>query len=101
MLAKSSVLLALAAAATAAPAPASPQLAARDTSDKPATLPESHWKEARLTTDGFNSDKWINGFEKAKAVVAGLTFEQKVRQPPFQRPSLARNRADPPVTMHR
>ncbi|TNY17462.1 glycoside hydrolase superfamily [Rhodotorula diobovata] len=78
MLAKSSVLLALAAAATAAPAPASPQLAARDTSDKPATLPESHWKEARLTTDGFNSDKWINGFEKAKAVVAGLTFEQKM-----------------------
>lgn len=57
MLAKSSVLLALAAAATAAPAPASPQLAVRDTSDKPAALPDSHWKEARLTADGFNSDK--------------------------------------------
>lgn len=82
MLTKSSILLALAAAATAAPAPSSPQLSTRNNdgaSKKTDSVPKSHWKDARLTANGFTSDKWIKGFEKAQAVVAGLTFEQKVR----------------------
>lgn len=84
MLTKNSILLALAAAATAAPAPSSPQLSARNNdggaSKKTNSVPESHWEDARLTANGFTSDKWIKGFEKAQAVVAGLTFEQKVRR---------------------
>ncbi|GAA5934220.1 hypothetical protein JCM3775_006940 [Rhodotorula graminis] len=81
MLTKSSILLALAAAATAAPAPSSPRLSTRNNggaSKKTDSVPESHWKDARLTANGFTSDKWIKGFEKAQAVVAGLTFEQKI-----------------------
>ncbi|BGP29379.1 hypothetical protein JCM10296v2_001118 [Rhodotorula toruloides] len=31
-----------------------------------------------LTSHGFTDEKWIKGFEKAKAVVAGMSFEQKV-----------------------
>ncbi|BGP44923.1 hypothetical protein JCM10450v2_000738 [Rhodotorula kratochvilovae] len=77
MLTKSSLLLALAAAATAAPAPSPPHLETRN-NGKAAALPASHWKEARLTADGFTNDKWVQGFEKAKAVVAGLSLEQKL-----------------------
>ncbi|GAA5825496.1 hypothetical protein JCM3770_004519 [Rhodotorula araucariae] len=71
---KSSLLLALAAAATAATAP-SPHLESRDKGET-AALP--HWKEARLAADGFTSSKWVAGFQRAKAVVAGLTLEQKL-----------------------
>lgn len=92
MLTKSSIVLALAAAASAAPAPGSPRLEARknDGHGKPAALPESHWKEARLTAEGFTSEKWIKGFEKAQSVLASLTFEQKVRQISSSWPSHAR-----------
>lgn len=35
-------------------------------------------KIGTLTAHGFTDEKWIKGFEKAKAVVAGMSLEQKV-----------------------
>lgn len=74
-----SALVALAAVVSAAPT-ASPA-SSSTSSDDPS--------RGFLKADGFTTDKWLKGFEKAQALVASLTFEQKskhrqLQPPPFQ-----------------
>lgn len=64
--------LALAGTVLAAPTSSSSSSSASKASDPPAFF-------GAITADGFTSQKWIDALEKARSVVAGLTFEQKVR----------------------
>lgn len=68
MFAKGATFVALAAAVSAAPtsSPLSSDLVAQSSSI-----------DGLLHGDGFTSGKWQAGFEKARKVVAGLSFEQK------------------------
>ncbi|GAA5831313.1 hypothetical protein JCM11251_007831 [Rhodosporidiobolus azoricus] len=60
-----SILLTLAAAAAAAPA---------SSSSTSSSIPSS----PSLTANGFTSQKWIDGFKKAQAIVAQMTYAEKV-----------------------
>ncbi|GAA5850987.1 hypothetical protein JCM8547_009149 [Rhodosporidiobolus lusitaniae] len=72
------VLLALTAAASqavvAAPSPPSFRYSSSPVSRRATSNATSY----ALTADGFTDDKWVNAFEKAKEVVAGMTLEEKI-----------------------
>ncbi|BGP48137.1 hypothetical protein JCM10450v2_004009 [Rhodotorula kratochvilovae] len=69
MLANGLLLLVLSTLSYAAP---TTHLVARDSTSSGYTL------RAPLTADGFTSDKWIQGHEKAVDYVKGMTYEQKI-----------------------
>lgn len=68
--AQSLLWLALAATALAAPT-SSPGAVSSQTAKPPAFL-------GAVTAEGYTSQKWIDALDKARSVVAGLTFDQKV-----------------------
>ncbi|GAA5896971.1 hypothetical protein JCM6882_007319 [Rhodosporidiobolus microsporus] len=65
-----SLLLTLAAGAAAAP---TSSLFARENTESSNSTVDHH-----LTTKGFTSQQWIDGFKKAQSVVEAMTFDEKV-----------------------
>lgn len=75
MLTRTSIALTLAAAS----AVAAPATAPSSASSAPTSSASSTAGTGILTADGFTNQKWLDAFHKAKEVVGGLSFDQKVR----------------------
>ncbi|GJN89738.1 hypothetical protein Rhopal_002727-T1 [Rhodotorula paludigena] len=73
-----SSLIPLAFAALAAAAPAPAPIAAPLVPRKNSGSTEWSFRKAALKADGFTSDKWTAAYHKAKEVVAGLSFDEKM-----------------------
>ncbi|BGP04927.1 hypothetical protein JCM10049v2_000729 [Rhodotorula toruloides] len=74
MLTRTSIALTLAAAS----AVAAPATAPSSASSAPTSSASSTAGTGILTADGFTNQKWLDAFHKAKEVVGGLSFDQKI-----------------------